>query len=113
MRNSRALVAHRFAGGPAFFKSRFHDFYGPQSLCCGFRPELLCSPSMVDRCFALLVKSRAGHPVSPCVSLVGRYLALAPAFSFSRTWSTLKLPAFWLGGKSLNVARNSPTMACA
>jgi len=37
----------------------------------------------------------------------------APSASFSMTRSKLKLPAFWLGGNSLKVARNSPTMCCA
>jgi len=32
---------------------------------------------------------------------------------FSITWSRLKLAAFWRGGKSLKVARNSPTKAWA
>ena len=41
-----------------------------------------------------------------------RYLPpAAPCCIFSTTLLMLKLPAFWLGGNSLNVARNSPTMS--
>src|SRR4029079_11669636 len=38
---------------------------------------------------------------------------VAPSASFFITRSKLKLPASWLGGNSLNVARNSPTMCWA
>ena len=41
------------------------------------------------------------------------YLLAAPCLSCSITWSTPKLPAFWLGGNSLNVSMNLPTSACA
>ena len=32
---------------------------------------------------------------------------------FSSAWSIVKLAAFWRGGNAENVARNSPTIACA
>src|SRR5688572_10359334 len=35
------------------------------------------------------------------------------AVSFSRTWSSEKLPTFWLGGKSLNEARYLATYSWA
>jgi hypothetical protein len=58
--------------------------------------------------------SEAGQPVSTD-DRTKRYLLppAAPSASCSITRSKLKLPAFWLGGNSLNVARNSPTMCCA
>src|SRR5262245_53350398 len=38
---------------------------------------------------------------------------LGGVWSIASTWSRLKLPTFWLGGNSLNVARNRPTYSCA
>lgn len=43
----------------------------------------------------------------------GAYLSPAPFVRLSSTWSMPKLPAFWRGGNSLNVARNFPTYCCA
>src|SRR5262245_42797797 len=39
--------------------------------------------------------------------------AFCDCMAFSSAWSTEKLEGFCLGGKSLNVFRNSPTIACA
>ena len=55
--------------------------------------------------------------VRPDVSILtfsssARYLP-PPCWSASITWSRLKLPTFWLGGNSLNVARNCPMYCCA
>src|SRR5215510_148996 len=59
-------------------------------------------------------EDRATRKSNRCF-LAARYLLppAAPDASFSITRFKLKLPASWLGGNSLKVARNSPTMCCA
>ena len=41
------------------------------------------------------------------------YLFPTPLCNAASAASRLKLPTFWLGGNSLNVARNCPTYCCA
>ena len=54
---------------------------------------------------------RDGPRVSP--SKRQPYLSPAPWLRLSMTASSEKLPGFWLGGNSRNVARKAPTYCCA